>query len=223
MLFVGVWLYPVSNRFTRAGGVILLFGVWLGFIALVWRNRVFRFSMLAITTMTAAFLLVPKRNNHPDFTLLRNDYVAGLRRYNGVRYYWGGESPKGIDCSGLVRRGLIDSLFFRGIRTLDADLIRSSVRLWWKDCSARDLGNCHTVTSPVLESSSINELDHSKLLPGDLGVTRSRVHVMAYLGDRHWIEADPGIDRVITVEVPSKDIVWFQEPMTIVRWNVLQP
>ncbi len=45
---------------------------------------------------------------------------------------------------------------------------------------------------------------------------------MAYLGDNRWIEADPGIGRVVIVLVPSSDNGWFRTPMKIVRWNVLR-
>jgi hypothetical protein len=77
------------------------------------------------------------------------------------------------------------------------------------------------LTAQLFKSPSIDELDHAKLLPGDLAVTRDGVHVMAYLGDQRWIEADPAEGRVITVQAPAKDNLWFRMPVTIVRWTVL--
>ena len=47
------------------------------------------------------------------------------------------------------------------------------------------------------------------------------VHILAYLGDRQWIEADPGVHRVITVTVPTEN-GWFHGPMKILRWQILQ-
>ncbi len=220
-LFVAVWVFPPSTGFTRAAGLVLSAVVWFGLIALVWRYRLFRFSLLGLSALCALFLVWPARRlSHP--ALLRDAYVAGLRRYEGVNYYWGGESPKGIDCSGLIRRGLIDSLFLRGIRTLDPGLVRLAISLWWHDCTAHSLGEGHGMTTSLFSTPSINALDHSKLLPGDLAVTSTGVHVMAFLGGNLWIEADPGIRRVVTVSAPATDNIWFKGPMNIVRWNILQ-
>jgi hypothetical protein len=79
------------------------------------------------------------------------------------------------------------------------------------------------MTVPVLGTPSINELDHSRLFPGDLAVTKGGGHVMAYLGSNLWIEADPGAEHVITVSAPCKTNAWFGEPMKVLRWRVLAP
>jgi hypothetical protein len=42
------------------------------------------------------------------------------------------------------------------------------------------------------------------------------------LGDQRWIEADPDAHRVIIVPAPSTTNGWFQMPMTIVRWTMLE-
>lgn len=220
-VFAGVWLNPISSEQTRASGLALFLMVWFGLIALVWKNRAVRFTTLAITALAAAFLLMPARI-HRDGEALRSSYASGLRRYEGVIYFWGGESPKGIDCSGLVRRGLIDSLFLRGIRTLDGALVRHSLWLWWNDRTARELGEDRGMTTPLLEAPSINTLDPSMLSQGDIAVTSNGLHVMAYLGDNRWIEADSGEQRVLTVTVPSKDNPWFGLPVKVVRWNILR-
>ncbi len=219
-LLVGVWSFPVSSGFTRASGAWLFLVVWFGLVALVWRGRIARFAMLGITAMAAIFLLLPGRTQR-DEAALRSGYVAGLLRYEGDQYFWGGESPRGIDCSGLIRRGLIDSLFLRGVRTLDPGLVRHALWLWWNDCTARELGEGHGMTTPLLETPSINALDHARISPGDIAVTANGIHIIAYLGGNRWIEADPDQQRVLTVTVPSEN-GWFHQPMKIVRWDILR-
>ncbi len=220
VLFVAIWLHPVSDERTRLAGAILFPSLWIYLIALLWNHRVAHYALLLFTASAAVFFVLPGKS-HRDPALLRNDFVAGLRRYTGVRYYWGGESPKGIDCSGLMRRGMIDGLFLRGISSGDSGLVRYSLWLWWHDCTAADLGSGRGDTTGRFTVRSINALDHSNVLPGDMAVTTSGVHVMAYLGNDAWIEADPTIGRVIVVNVPTNNNVWFTTPMNIVRWNIL--
>lgn len=223
VLWIAVWLFPESNRLTRAAGLALFLGAWFGAVGLSWRRRPLRFVLIGLTLLGAGFLVLPGRAL-PAAEALRDDYIAGLRRYSGVNYYWGGESPKGIDCSGLIRRGLIDALFWRGVRTFDPGLVRRALGMWWNDTSARALGEHHEgLTVGLLQTPSINDLDHTGVLPGDLAVTRDGLHIMAYLGDRQWIEADPTEGRVITVAAPTKDNIWFKVPMNLVRWSVLAP
>ncbi|UCH79519.1 MAG: C40 family peptidase, partial [Candidatus Coatesbacteria bacterium] len=39
----------------------------------------------------------------PPPTGLREDIIAGAKKYLGVPYVWGGTSSRGFDCSGLVQ------------------------------------------------------------------------------------------------------------------------
>jgi hypothetical protein len=67
----------------------------------------------------------------------------------------------------------------------------------------------------------INSIDSSKLLPGDLAATADGVHILAYIGDKKWIEADPTERKVIVVATPERINYWFGVPVYILRWQQL--
>ena len=71
------------------------------------------------------------------------------------------------------------------------------------------------------ETESLNIIDYTRTLPGDLAITKTGEHVLAYIGYYTWIEADPNSMRVVTMASPSKS-VWFDQPMRIVRWRQLR-
>lgn len=214
-----LWLFPLSNRLTRTAGILLFFLVWFGSIGLVWQRPKVRFGLLLFTGAAFLFLTLPPRKKW-NIESVRTDYISSLCRYKGVTYYWGGESPKGIDCSGLIRRGLIDATFLRGIRTLNPSLVRYSLWLWWNDCSAEELGRASKFTKILFSAESLNKLDHARLQPGDMAVTRDGIHILAYLGNNRWIEADPVAEKVLILNSPGKDSHWLDESVNIVRWNI---
>jgi hypothetical protein len=74
----------------------------------------------------------------------------------------------------------------------------------------------------TLSAGSINHLDPNEVLPGDIAVTTSGFHVLAGLGGGEWIEADPHFAKVIIVKVPAVKNPWFDEPVNIMRWTVLE-
>jgi cell wall-associated NlpC family hydrolase len=149
----------------------------------------------------------------PDAASLRNAYCNALEAYQGCPYIWGGETYSAIDCSGLVRKALEDALTTRGIMTLNAGLIRSALWLYWHDTTAKVIGQGYS--GQTIDVS--DHLDNSLLQPGDMAILNSGGHVLAYLGQGMWIEADPGVGRVIKHPFP-KD---YRNGMTIVRWKVL--
>lgn len=216
---VALALVPVSYRVTRASGLVLSLMVWFVGLALLWRWRWARFAHLTITVLAGAFFLMPPRAKASSESL-RERYAASLRKYEGVTYYWGGENARGIDCSGLVRRGLINAMISEGMNTLDGGMVRQAATMWWNDCTARALVE-PAWTNSLLESPSINALDHSQIRSGDIAVTANGLHVLAYLGENRWIEADPGIGRVLIAEASAKDNPWLKVPVRICRWRVL--
>ena len=148
--------------------------------------------------------------------------VQCLRQYEGARYLWGGESRMGIDCSGLVRNGLINANIKTGFLTCNPQLVRTAVALWWNDCSAQALRDeFRGFTTRLARSQSINSIADGFLEPGDLAVAANGVHVLAFLGGKTWIEADPDAKKVIAVQAPS-DNVWLTVPVQLVRWTQLK-
>ena len=60
------------------------------------------------------------------------------------------------------------------------------------------------------------------MLPGDLAITKSGIHILAFLGGGRWIDADPSASKVRISTLASPDNVWLDSPMLIARWNCLQ-
>jgi len=202
LITIALLLYPIENRPLRIGLILSIFGVWLGALYFGWRRPIVRVVLFLGTFLIIGFLIFPGR--HFEMERLRREYVESLRYYEGTRYVWGGENKLGIDCSGLVRAGLIKATFEEGLTTLNPGLVRYSLSLWWHDSTAKALGNEYRhQTRRMFSVGSINELDQNRVLPGDIAVTVSGVHVLAYLGSEQWIEADPSVGKVITVPVPA--------------------
>jgi hypothetical protein len=211
---------PAGNGAIRLMTVLSAIGIWLG-IPWLWRSRKVILAIWTIVTMLVTiFLLSPGSIVAAD--VLRSDYIDSLKTYHNTKYIWGGENHWGIDCSGLVRQGFIRANLSRGLKTVNAAPIRKGLLMWWFDASAVALKDGYQQwTKPLFAANSINEIDLKQLLPGDLAVTADGVHVLAYLGDGRWIEADPGIRKVIIVNVPEPNNGWFQMPVKIVRWQEL--
>jgi hypothetical protein len=123
----------------------------------------------------------------------------------------------------LVRAGLIKASIKQGVLTVNPSLVRFSLSLWWHDSTAKALGEEYRAqTKHILIATSINSLGPNETLSGDIAVTVSGVHVLAFLGNEEWIEADPSIGKVVIVKVPAIKNPWFQEPVHIMRWTILE-
>jgi len=214
-------LNPVLDKLHRVAWLAALAGAWLGPLLLVWSRKPLRFGWLALPVLLALPFALPGRPL--DGTELRGAYVARMKQLVGTKYVWGGESPRGIDCSGLPRKGLRDALLGYGIRHMDGGALRAFAVQWWYDASARALGTGYrNYTVPLAPHGSIRQMDYSSLLPGDLAVTTSGVHILAYLGDERWIQADPGIGAVAILNGHTDENGWFQVPVTTHRWRVFE-
>ena len=217
VLYGVLLLFPVEYRVTRLLTLLGGCSIWGVSLFLWWRNRRVRIPLLALAALVVLLLAMPGRRVSP--VALRADYMAALELYGHARYVWGGESPLGIDCSGLVRKGLVWGQVLNGLRTLNGTPVRNGLWLWWHDCSAKALRDGYRgFTSLLFSAGSINAIDCGLLEMGDLAVTADGIHTMVYVGDRTWMEADPDLRKVVKVTVPTEN-PWFKAPVVLVRWD----
>jgi hypothetical protein len=222
-LLLAMHLYPIRIAALRLGLLLVVFLIWLGILLLCWNRKPIRWTWLLISFIFIMGCLWPRRTYNSQ--ILRQEYIYSLQAYKGVTYVWGGETKRGIDCSGLMRCGLVDADLKRGIATSNPSLLRAGFSLWWNDCSALALKQeFQNRTRLLFTSASINAIDEAKIKPGDIAVTSNGVHVLAYMGHKTWIEADPneGVGhQVIEVKIPSRN-AWFNTPVHVMRWRQLE-
>jgi len=216
------WYAPVISLRIRIITLIIILSIFGGALWLSWSRRWVRWSLIALYLLLTVSISLPYRPQI-NRSKLQMKYCKDLETYTGCKYVWGGEGRFAMDCSGLVRRGLEDALVGQGIRTLNPFLIRQGILLWWNDTTAKALGEGYDGRTRLITiAPTLNTLNYSMLKPGDLGVTEHGIHVMAYLGDRKWIGADPGEKRVTIFKIPEKRNAYFSTPMKIMRWKVLE-
>lgn len=214
-------LFPIGSKPIRAAILFSLGAIWLGALTLFWRLRSVRLICSVIIAVALLLIGLPGRETNQED--LRRECVLSLRSYEGTPYVWGGENSFGIDCSGLVRRGLIEANLKVGLRGMNSSNLREALSLWWFDCSARAMRDRYRdKTEPLENARRINDLNPSDLRPADFAVTADGLHMLAYLGDSTWIEADPNKMKVIVVRVPARDNGWFEVPVVIMRWKQLE-
>jgi hypothetical protein len=219
VIFAVLWLYPVSNVTLRLASIACAVLLGIGCVSFTWTVKWLRWTILVVGTSLAIAIVLPGRTI--EETSLRDAYVRSLRRYIGTRYVWGGENSIGIDCSGLVRAALINADFAEGLRTFNPALFRAGIGLWWNDCSARAIGEgYHGQTSFLFEIPSLSDMDYSNLKPGDLAITGDGIHILAYLDQNSWIQADPREHRVVITTIPTND-PWLNSRAQVVRWQQL--
>lgn len=214
-------LNPVNSRLLNIALLLCLAGAWLGIVFFAWRWKAPRIGALVLPVLWGIPFVLPGAAINRDE--LRRDYVKRMMEREGTTYVWGGESPRGIDCSGLPRRALRDALLSYGVRHGSGRAFRAAAENWWFDASAKALGDGYRqYTVPAGIDGTIREMDYENLVPGDLAVTASGIHVLAYAGEGRWIQADPEIGAVATLEGRNSENVWFTEPVRIFRWKILE-
>lgn len=214
-------LNPVNNAFARLLFLAAVTVPWSGLLFLSWGRRSIRIAVLVLAGIAMAPWLLPGRSI--DRERLRADYVEALLSYEGRPYHWGGESRRGIDCSGLPRRALRDALLTQGLRDFNGFAIRTAFSQWWHDASALALSKGYrNETLPLGVEGKMKELDIEPLLPGDLAITLGGGHALVYVGGGFWIQADPGLGTVVNLHAIRDENPWFSSRVTIHRWSLLK-
>ncbi len=209
-------LTPERTLLTRAGLVGGTVGLVATSLFLFWRKKVLRWTIIAVVAAVAILFCLPGRPANADS--LREANVRGLRQFLGVRYVWGGETPLGIDCSGLVREGIVRGELMEGLRTLNGGLLREAAWIWWNDCSARELGQGYRGrTRLMFRAASINGLDHGRLRPATspsrpTALIRSPTSARAS-GSR------PYPATTLSSSAPDRRVFYFNIPMDILCWR----
>lgn len=225
LAFVGAVLIaanPVNRMVLKVGFLVGLAISWSGFLYFSWKTKAARYAVLSIPVVILLFLILPGRDI--DIPKLRKDYVQRVKAFEGTEYYWGGENSRGIDCSGLPRRALQDALLSYGIRHLNGRPIRAALEQWWFDASAKALSEGYReYTTPVGVKGSVAEMNYEGLTEGDMAVTFNGVHVLVYLEGNQWIQAEPGIKKVITLDGKKDENTWFGIETNVYRWKILEP
>lgn len=213
-------LNPVESKMLKLAFLGCLVGAWIGFAILTWSQKALRLMVLILPPLGVIPFLLP--GGEMDAKELRTEYVQRMSGYEGTKYFWGGESARGIDCSGLPRRAFRDALLAYGLRHFNGTACRSYLTQWWFDASAKALGEGYrNYTLPLGTSGTIKTMNYEGLMPGDLAVTDSGVHILAYMGKGKWIQADPGIGAVTTLDGRTDDNIWFDTPVSTYRWQLL--
>lgn len=212
---------PINRRSTNLLFIGTLFALWALILLMVWKNKILRLTLIILPIIFFSVLNL----NGPDIDkqVIRSEYVESLKRYNGTKYLWGGETSMGIDCSGLVRRGLIDTYIRLGFLHTSPQYIRKGIYLWFNDFSAEAMGNEYgNLTIRIMTNQILNNTDYEKIREGDIMVTENGVHTMAYIGNQEWIQADPSKHKVIILRAPDDSNSWYKVPSYILRWKDLE-
>lgn len=207
-----ITLYPVGSTLTKAAflGLLILNAAGPYFIGITWKKlKIFHSSIIALVVI---FILIRPYTTSGNVSEI---YLQNLKSYEGSRYIWGGENFLGIDCSGLPRKSLISALFTKG------EYLKG-LELWWYDCSAKAMSEGYrNYTSKVGSFNSLRKADYKLLEPGDLAVTASGIHVIVYLGNERWIQADPEQGSVVIENPATTPSSWFDTEVNIFRWQAI--
>ena len=118
---------PVSTGIVRLFIAVAVPLLWVSAIFLLRRRKAVAIGSALSGLIVIGFAVLPGRPTDP--TQLRRAYMDELRHYEGSPFVLGGENRRGIDCSGLVRRALINAHVWLAFATLNPKAIRTGLDL----------------------------------------------------------------------------------------------
>ena len=216
------WLFPFHRKSLLVVQVVsaVVLWIWLAWRCRRWKTARWVAAILPLLAITP--FLLPARPL--DTAAVRMGYVERLRAMEGTYYVWGGEGAWGVDCSGLPRRTLRRTLFWEGLCTLNGSGPCAWLEHWWHDASAKALMEGYRgYMVPLGITGTIKTVSTESLLPGDVAITHDGVHVICYLGDDEWIQADPSPMGVVITHARTGSNGWFGTQIAMFRWSVLTP
>ena len=195
-------LNPVNSTLYRLIFLGSATGFWFGFLILLWNRKWIRIGWLALPVLIGIPFLLPGRPIDRDE--LRSDYVQRMIELENTTYHWGGESARGIDCSGLPRRALRDALLSYGLRHADGGAFRRFLAQWWFDTSAEAMGQGYRgFTVDLNRTGEIEGITYEDLEAGDLAVTANGIHVIVYVGEHRRLDEVSALDAIRTTRAAN--------------------
>lgn len=209
-------IHPVDNTLARLALLACLGLVLAGGILWIWSRKACRWAALLIVAVFGTLVLVPV-GPVPDASRLRTHFVKRLEENLGKPFVWGAENRRAMDCSGLIRYSMRGAMRTELLATGNPRLLHLLVKAWWLDRAARDfLWPWNGLAAPVLKAATTPAVDLGQLVPGDVAVTGYGSHILAYLGDNRWIQADPERGRVVVDTAPVAQ-GWYKFPVEALR------
>lgn len=194
----------------------VLFGLAMAVLGLGLLARRHRGARVVAAVVGVVGLIVALAPVRTDGDTLQAQMVDEVRRFEGVPYAWGGESPRGIDCSGLPRAARRAAAMHLAVTRFDPGLVRTAIVAWFVDVPAKGfLAGRGTVE--IARAKRAELLPKALLRPGDLLCTADGTHVMVVLDENTVIEADPLPNRVIVAPMSDLKNPWMKTGIVAVR------